>query len=222
MRPPSIVVAHEADSLPCVLLSGQNAIADFLSAPSIFDLRIRTSLAYVYSVMIDRFVGLNHVSTSISFDMYTAIIRTSLSFQPPRTEEKRTTREATQPIIFAAPLPSSHLFPFARARARSLARVVGGCIAGKNSLVPHLFFFFLVVMTAHIKNRPVLDAFFLLLLLLLSFLVRPVSEWVSASRNSARTHRRAREKPSSACKDARVNTPHEIRPARSSNCTNEE
>ncbi len=82
--------------------------------------------------MIDRFVNLNRISTSISFDIYEMIIRISLSFHQACTR-KRTTRTATQPIIFAAPLPSSHHICFP-SRARAL-----GCDAGKNSLVPHTY-----------------------------------------------------------------------------------
>jgi hypothetical protein len=90
---------------------------------------LHISFIYIHA----RFVSLDCISTFISFDIYIAIKCNTLSFQP-TCKSKRTTREATQPIIFAALSPSSHLFPFARARARSCAFVYSG---GKNSLVPH-------------------------------------------------------------------------------------
>lgn len=78
---------------------------------------------YIYITMTVRFVSLGCVSTSISFDIYTVIVvYNNLSFQPTYTN-KRTTREAMQPIIFKAPTPSSHLFPSACLRARLCARL---------------------------------------------------------------------------------------------------
>lgn len=86
--------------------------------------------AYVYVVSIERFVSLDHMSASISFDIHAIIIRISLSFHPACTR-KRTSRAATRPIIFAVPLSSSHHICFP-SRARTL-----DCGVGRNSLVPH-------------------------------------------------------------------------------------
>ncbi len=65
---------------------------------------------------------------------------------------------------------TSHLFPFARARSRSCAFGYSSSSSsnnssnGKNSLVPRthirLFFFFLVVMTKHIKKQARCSPFF--------------------------------------------------------------
>lgn len=119
---------------------------------------------YVDAVSIERFVSLEHMSASISFDIHAIIIRISLSFHPACTR-KRTTRAATRPIIFAVPLSSSHHICFP-SRARTL-----GCGVGRNSLVPHTHTHIqtsLFLLSRHDEahqNRSRLCVFFLFLLL---------------------------------------------------------